>query len=185
MRWPYNICLCIVLAGCATRPGGPGDAAEARRKLDLARRLEASTAYREAAHEYAMVADQYPATEFYPIAARKAALLYASPDSPARNDTAALRWIRAVLALEIPPEEREALEVLRKLLVALKDVRADADRVAASADSLSAASRRQGAALSAEMRRAAELEDKLQQTLEELRKLKEIDVQVSKSRRQR
>ena len=185
MRLPYNICLCFLLAGCAARPVGPGDESEARRKLDLARRLESSTAYREAAHEYAMVADQYPATEYYLVAARKAALLYASPDSPARDDTAALRWIKVVLSLDIPSEEREAMEVLRKLLVALTALRAEADRVSAYADSLSAAARRQGGVLSAEMRRTAELEDQLEQTLEELRKLKEIDVQVSKSRRQR
>jgi hypothetical protein len=74
---------------------------------------------------------------------------------------------------------------LRALIQSLTGARAETARMTATADSLSAVTRRQGAALSAQMRRTADLEQQLQQTVEELRKLKEIDVQVSKSRRQR
>jgi hypothetical protein len=172
-------------AGCSLFPDGQDHEAEAQRKLDLARQFEAAASYREAAHEYAIIAEQYPTTWAYRVAVRKAALLYATPQNPAHDDTTARRLIEAVLALDPPEEERQALETLRAVLVSLSALRADSARLVAETDSLSDLSRRQEAALSAQMRRTSDLEQQLIQTVGELNRLKEIDVRASKSRRKR
>jgi len=180
-----SIALTCVMSGCATLTGESAADADARKHLDLARSLEASSALREAADEYSIIAEQFPASSAYPTAVRKAALLYARPDNPDRNDSLARFWFHAYQELPLQGQEKDLLGVVAMLYRQVDSLSADNSHRQSAVDSLTASSRRQAGTATAQAKRVRELEGELERAVEELKKLKEIDVQLSKSRRKR
>ena len=180
-----SIALTCAISGCATLSGESGTDADARKHLDLARSLEASSALREAAHEYSIIAAQFPTSSAYPTAVRKAALLYARPDNPDRNDSLARFWFHAYQELPLQGQEKDLITVVSMLYHQVDSLDADNSHRQSAVDSLTALSRRQAGTASAQAKRVKELEGDLERAVEELKKLKEIDVKLSKSRRQR
>jgi hypothetical protein len=175
----------LVLSGCTVLLGDREAEAEAHRQIELARTLESSSQLREAAHEYSIVAEQFPNTSAYPNAVRKAAYLYAYPPNPGRNDSVALHWLDAYLSLSLSTQERETGTLLSALVERSRSLRDELARHTDVTDSLTAIIRRQSATLSALVKKSQEMESELQQTASELKKLKEVDVRISKGQRRK
>ena len=173
----------LLLPGCV--PGGGEDepVPEAHRQTELAKTLEASGDKREAAHEFAIVAERYPGTSYHALAARRAGLLYADPDNPGRSDSLAVFWLHQYLQMQVPQAEREEVEILLKLIERFSVLRAELARLTVVSDSLSTAVRRQASGASALSWRIGELEGELERTRGELKRLKEIDARARPSRR--
>jgi len=169
--------------GCSTWPGDDSSEAEARRQLDLAQRLQASGAIREATHEYTIVAEQYPTTGVHATAVRKAAQLYASPSNPSRNDSTATFWLEVHLGLEISSEDREASALLIERIRETAVLQKRLSHHTFIADSMASVTRNLSTATARLTRQTNLLRSELRETREELNKLKEIDAQTSKSRR--
>jgi len=149
----------------------------------MADSLEQEMALQGAAEHYALVATEFPQTSAYPVAVRKAAMLYASEFNPARNDSLALRWFTACLGLPLKKPERENVQTFIALLQRVRVLQVEVTRRTASADSLASITRRQAGTVSTDQRRIQELEAELQQTQKELKRMKEIDLRLSKSRK--
>jgi len=177
------ILISILYAGCSAWLSEDASEAEARRQLELAQRLQASGAIREATHEYAIVAEQYPHTRVHATAVRKAAQLYASPSNPLRNDSTAAAWLEAHLGLEIAGDQREASALLLERIRETGEFRKNLARHTQIVDSMASVTRDLSAAAQRLNRQITRLRAELRETSEELNKLKEIDAQTSKSRR--
>jgi hypothetical protein len=147
--------------------------------MRVADSLERRMELRQAAAHYSFVAEEYPQSPAYPLAVRKAALLYASENNPGRNDSIALRWFAAYLDLPLRKPEREDVQTSLSLLRQIRILRGELLRRASAVDSIMVASRKQGTLLN---RRIQDLEAELTQVQAELNKLKEIDLRLSKSR---
>jgi hypothetical protein len=173
------------VAGCGTLVGEHGEEAEARRQVELARTLEAASNLREAAHEYSMVAQRYPNSSVWPTAVRKTAILYASPLNPSRNDSISLVWFAAYQSLPLNPLEKDVVQSHVALQGRMKALDDELNRQKEANDSLSVSVKKLAAAATAQGRRTQELEAQLRQTSEELKKLKEVDIRLSKNRRSR
>lgn len=183
-----QVSLAFTLAGlgaCAGWTTGGPEELEARRKMELARALEASGALREATHEYAMIAEQYVDADIRPAAVRKAAHLSVHPQNPARSDSAALSWLQIFQGLPVSIEERENAAVLASVIKRLDSVEHLNAWQSATADSLFLVAKKQFVTIASQGKRIKDLETELEQSVSELKKLKEIDVRVSKSRRNR
>jgi hypothetical protein len=172
----------LALSGCTSLSSMRTSESAAISLFSRADSLEGALAIRAAAETYGMIADQYPQSSVYALAVRKAALLTAVELNPARNDSLALRWFAAYLALPSRREEREVAQVCYSLLQRLRVLQDEMGRRSNTADSLSGVVRRMGASMSAEQRRIADLEADLSQVQVELRRLKDIDLKLSKSR---
>jgi hypothetical protein len=173
----------LLLAGCAPRGNDDESFPEAKRQVELARTLEAAGDKREAAHEYTIVAEQFPGTSYQGMAARRAGMLYADPASPARHDSLAIYWLKQSLRMPGTPVERTDAEACLRLLEQGAALRAELGRLTGSQDSLSSALRRQVAGAATSSRRISELETELEQIRNELSRLKQIDARARSRRK--
>ena len=177
LRYLPSVVLCsVVLAGCAPSKDTGSAGGDAEAVLAFAESLEADSLLDQATAQYAIIAEQFPASDVYPLAVRRVAFLYAHPDNPAHNDTLALRWMKIYQPLARTREERQEVGVVTSLIQQNMTLREQLAREVASGDSLATLLRRQG-------RRVRDLETELQQVNDELRKLKEVDVRTSRTRR--
>jgi len=172
----------LALSGCISMSSMRTSESAALSLYSRADSLEGAMAIRAAAEAYGTIADQYPQSSVYSQAVRKAALLTAVELNPARNDSLALRWFAAYLALPSRKEEREVAQVCYSLLQRFRVLQDEMMKRSTAADSLSGVVRRMGTSMSAEQRRIADLEAEISQVQGELRRLKEIDVKLSKNR---
>ena len=176
------LCAVLIAAGCSMLSGSSDTDSRAARHMTLADSLERGSFLREATLEYTIVADQYPDVPFYPTAVRKAAILSVNPLNPAANDSVAMHWIDVYLKLPVAAREKESASALAAQLSRISDLREDIVRQSRVADSLGTVVRRQSALLGSQSRRIQELEAGLKQVNDELKRLKEIDLQHSKNR---
>ncbi len=138
-----------------------------------------------ATREYAIVASTYTKFDGYPKALWKAATLYLNERNPAANDSSAISMLTLYVAL--PGTEAEETDAKMRLslverIVNLKNVLSRTER---SVDSLGQVARKQTASLSTQAQRVNELETEVRQTKDELTRLKELDVRLSRLRRRR
>lgn len=174
------IALLLCAAGCSTVRGTRSAMQE---QMERARLAEASGDLAGAAHEYALAVEQYPGGEFLPIAVRKAAILSAHPQNPARSDSAALRWFRLLAALAIPGSEKELVYLQIAALERSRALNEQILRQREAGDSLTAVTRRLSLTAANQSRQLQELETEIRRVSDELRQLKEIDVRLSRRKR--
>ena len=155
---------------------------QAQRHMAIADTLERASALRKATGEYLIVAERFPSTSVYASAVRKLALLLESPSNPAANDSSSLYWLNKYLALTPSPEEKQFIRMYLRLVDRVKILRDSLERQTDAMDSLAVVARKQSGEAASRTHRLQELEAELQQVSTELRKLKEIDVRISKSR---
>ena len=179
---PAFFILLTVLSGCAILTGGRDPEGWALRHMLLADSLEHASMFRQAAMEYGIVAQRYKGTSQYAPAVMKLASLNINPLNPGRSDSAALSWITVYLTLPLTNEELEDARIYYTLLQRIRFIQTDIDRQTFIADSLQAAFKRQTTDSSVLTRRVQELEVDLKQATDELAKLKEVDVRLSKAR---
>ncbi len=183
IAWPL-ICLVVMLGGCSVQEAEQGSAerSPADRHMMLAETLERQSLLREATFEYTLVAELYPTSEHYPNAVRRAALLFSNPENPVCSDTAASFWFDQYLKLSLPFEERELVTRYLTEQKYTKLLRADITKRALIADSLQTVIRRQATDLANRSRRIQELEADLARVSQELKRLREVDIQMQRSR---
>jgi len=177
--------LSLTLMGAADDPL-PGVVApqptEAERQMRLAQSFAESGDFRRAIHLYSIVADNTPETEWGATATHKTALLLSTPRNSARNDSLALVWFRTTIARTRSTDERLQAEVSIALLDRLMLRVRDARRQRSIVDSLQMALRRQSVMILAQTRRLQDMEHEVVSAQEELRRFKEVDVTLSRSR---
>jgi hypothetical protein len=172
----------LMLSGCGLFPEPGGPASGAGNRMRIADSLEQDGLFQGAATEYARVAEQFPQSSYYPTAVRRAALMYSISPYSMRNDSAAYRWYLAYLSLPLKKPERENVRVSVELLHRILLLHAQIAQIYTATDSLTVLTKRQSASLNAGSHRMQELELELQKAQAELRKIKEIDIRLSKSR---
>jgi hypothetical protein len=172
----------MMFSGCGLFTGSDVRETEAAYRMQLADSLEQEGMFQRAAVEYAAVATFFPKSSFYPPAVRRAALMYSISPYSALNDSSAYRWYIAYLALPLKKAERENVRVSVELLHRILQLHAQIAQIYTVTDSLAVLTKRQSASLTAGSHRMQELELELKNAQAELRKIKEIDLRLSKSR---
>jgi hypothetical protein len=166
----------LLLHACTPGQEAAREGSDADMVMEFAESLERDSLLAQATSQYAIIAEQFPTADAYPIAVRRVAFLYAHPDNPAHDDSLALRWMRIYQPLAETREERQEVTIVTSLIQQTIVLREMLEQQTASGDSLEASARRQS-------RRVKDLESELQSVNEELRRLKEVDVRTSRSRR--
>lgn len=177
--------LLLLLAGCASVPVDRDSEALAKLHMHVADSLARASRFQDAALEYGIVAELYPQTSFYPAALRDAAFLHLHPDNDSANDSTALYWFNAYLTAAPPSPERRTVEVCVHLLDRIRTLRQSLTLQKTVSDSLAAVAKRQTGeilTLSSQAKQAQGLEAELKKVNEELQKLREVDVRMSKGR---
>jgi hypothetical protein len=175
--------VCVIAAGCSSLHLDSDTEARASRHMAVADSLEQALALDQATLEYQIVAELYPTSSAYTPAVRKTALLYMNQDNPARNDSLALHWVSTYLALPIQWSDREDARAQIRLLERVTALNQELTRRRHVADSLAAVTRKQDAQLSNQAQQLQSLQNDLKQVRQELDKLKQVDVQINRSRR--
>ncbi len=168
------------VAGCAALvPSDDADHAAAG-IMKIADSLASASALNEAQTEYAAVADLHPASSFATEALLRTAILAGHPGNPGRNDSTAITRLEQYASLPLTMAERQRVQFeiaqLRRARSGDEQLRA----VRASLDSLSALAGQQAAALQARSAKIRELETQLADANTELKKLRDVDVSISK-----
>ena len=171
----------LALTGCEAFKSTNSSEGSAGRRMRIADSLELEGAFQKAAIEYASVAERFPESALYSTAVRRAALMYSISPYSERNDSAAYRWYVAYLSLSLSKPERENVRVSVELLHRILLLHAQLSQIYTTADSLAVLTKRQDAAITANSHRMQDLELQLQNAQAELKKIKEIDIRLSKS----
>jgi hypothetical protein len=174
--------IAALLYGCSSSGVVDDIELQAQRHMAIADTLERANALKEATLEYKIVAERFPSSNVHTTAVRKTALLFSSPANPAANDSASLYWLSTYLDLTKSPEEKQIIDMYLNMVARVKSLRDSITRQRALNDSLVAVVHKQAGETAARARRVQELESELQKASQELMKLKEIDVRISKSR---
>jgi hypothetical protein len=174
---------CLLTAGCSTLNVDSDTEARAARHMVLADSLEEATAFDQATIEYRIVAELYPTSSAYQAAVRKTSLLYLNPDNPARNDSLAAHWLSIYLGLPVQRSERENARTQLNLLERVASLQHELAKRLDVSDSIAAVTRKQEAQISTQAQQLQALQNELRQVRQELDKLKQVDVQMNKSRR--
>ena len=178
------IVLCLLMTSCVSQIRGSESesALKVREYMEHAAALEKAEAYRQAAKEYAMVAEQYPSTSYYKQAVWKAALLNIHPDNPEIDYNESLKWLNIYLEQPLSPAEKESATVYVAVVEHINDLQAQLSSMAGERDKLLEITRRQSSEIESETKRRNELEAELAHAWDELNKMKAVDVRMHRSR---
>jgi len=177
---------CFILAGCSSTRLDSDTEARAARHMAIADSLEGAHALDQATVEYQIVAELYPSSSAYTTAVRKAGLLYLNPDNPVHSDSLALHWVSVYLGLPVPWAERESARAQISLLERVMALQSELRRRGRTIDSLAAVIKKQDAQISdqaQQLQQVQTLQNELKQVRGELERLKQVDVQINRSRR--
>jgi|APIni6443716594_1056825.scaffolds.fasta_scaffold16681_2 hypothetical protein len=177
--------LALLALACAPASLTPSQKEEADRQLGLARAMETTQDLRRALHMYTIVAETYAQSPQGALAAQRAAMLYARPGNLQRNDSLALYWFRTAVARIESPDMRDQIQLSMFLLDRSALQQQELRRARVMADSLQLVVRRQATTIASQTRRMGEIERTLGATSNELRRLKDVDIQISRSQQQR
>ena len=176
------IILCFLFAGCMPQIHGLKLINQARSHMERAAALEDSASYHQAAQEYAIVAERYPSTSYYKRAVHKTALLNIHPNNPKVDYGAALFWFKVYLGLSLSSKEKEETELYLAMLEHVNGLQAELSSYVAEKDKLLELSQKQSSEIVTGTRRLMELEAELAQAQDELKKMKEVDVWMQRSK---
>lgn len=176
------IILCFFLAGCVSQFRGFKLESQARSHMERAAALEDSSAYHQAAREYAIVAERYPSTSYYKGAVWKAALLSIHPANSKIDTSAALFWMKVYLGLSISSKEKEDATLYVAMIERINGLQAELFSLVSEKDKLLAVTRKQSSDIVTGTQRLGELEAELAKARDELKKMKEVDVRMQRSR---
>jgi cell division septation protein DedD len=176
------IILCFFLADCATQFRETKLDSQARSHMERAAALEDSSAYHQAAREYAIVAGRYSSTGYYKGAVRKAALLNIHPANSKMDTSAARFWLDVYLGLQLTPEEKENATLYISMIERINGLQSQLSSLVSEKDNLLDVTRKQSGDIVTGTQRVGELEAELAKVRDELRKMKEVDVRMQRSR---
>ena len=184
MKWHdvIVVILCFLLAGCSSQLHGSRSELQARNHMDRAAALEDSSEYHQAAQEYSMVAERYPSTNYYKTAVWKAALLSIHPDNSEIDYSAALYWLQVYLGLPLSPEEKDSAALYVAMIEHINGLESELSSLVAEKDKLQTVVQKQSNDFVTVTQRLSQLETNLTQAQAELKKMKEVDVRMHRSR---
>ena len=184
---PITILLLFTFSwlGCSVFNSTQSIDAVATRHMNAAEGFEQSGDLGNATREYSIVASLYPNCPEYPIAVRKAASLYLNARNPAANDSAALSLLSLYLTLPGQETEKEEVRTELSLVGRIESLTTLLSHTEQTMDSLTQVVRRQTGTLGTQSQRLNELEAELHQTKQELARLKDVDVRLSRLHRRR
>ena len=174
----------VLLSDCTFIARKYEDNIELHNRVNLAVSLEESKQYAEAAKEYGRIAETYPNSFFYKKAVRKAAILHVNPENPQFDLDAGMKWFKVLAELPQSAEEQENVRLCIGLLERISRLKYSIYELEYGKKKLMNASERQEKELAEKDGKIRQLESEIAWTREELRKLKEVDVLLHKSRRQ-
>jgi cell division septation protein DedD len=176
------IILCLLLTSCLSQIQSSKSESKTRDLMDRAAALENAGAYRQAAQEYAMVAEHYPSSSYHKLAVWKAALLNINPANPEINYGAALSWLKVYLKLPLSPAENEAATSYVSMVARISDLQAELSSTVEEKNKLLEITRKQSSDIESDTKRRNELEAELAHAWDELNKMKAVDVRMHRSR---
>ncbi len=156
-----NMVLFFLVAGCSAPIIERESELQARNHMDGAIALEKSLEYCQAIQEYTIVAESYPSTSYYKAAVWNAALLNIYPANPEIEHSAALHWLQIYLELPLSLEQEEGARLYVALLLQIKDLQTELSRTIGV---------------------TKKLEAELAKARDELKKMKEVDVRMHRSK---
>jgi cell division protein FtsN len=176
------IILCLLMSSCLSQIQGSGSELKTRDLMDRAVALENAGAYRQAAQEYARVAEHYPSSSYHKRAVWKAALLNIHPANPEINYAAALGWLQAYLKFPLSPAEKETATLYVSMVKRINDLQAELSSMVEEKNRLLETTRKQSIDIEDNTRQRKELEDELAHAWDELNKMKAVDVRMHRSK---
>jgi cell division septation protein DedD len=150
--------------------------------MERAAALKDSSAYHQAAREYAIVAERYGTTSYYKTAVWKAAVLNIHPANSNYNTSAAKFWLNVYLGMPLTPEEKENATLYVAMIERIDGLQAQLSSLVSEKDKLLDIIRKQSGDIVTGTQRIGELEAELAKTQDELKKMKEVDVRMQRSR---
>ena len=176
------IILCFFLAGCVSQFRDSKLDSEARSHMERAAALEDSSAYHQAAREYAIVAGRYPSTSYYKSAVWKAAVLNIHPANSKIDTSSARFWLNVYLGLPLSSEEKENATLYVAMIERIIGLQSQVSSLVSERDNLLDVTRKQSGDIVTVTQRRGELEAELAKVRDELKKMKEVDVRMQRSR---
>ncbi len=168
---------------CSTYDAARDMEVRVARHMTAADSLAQAGDLRGAALEYGLVAQHYAGSAQYPEAVHKAALLSLDPRNPNADDSTAVYWLNTYLRIPNNPPAAQDARTQLFLLQHISAVQAALERARLAVDTLTQLVHRQSTQLTAQGQRLQETEVQLRQAQQELARLKEVDVQLSRTRR--
>jgi len=98
---------CFLLTGCFSRYLVSDHEFEAQNHMELAAAKESSSNFQAAIKEYSIISEKYPDTRYYKTAVWRVALLNLHPNNPKMDYLDAQNWLKIYLKLPLSPEEKE------------------------------------------------------------------------------
>ncbi len=172
-------------AGCSLFTSTHDPESFAASHMEAAEGYERSGDLGNATREYAIVVSAYPLSEQYPLALWKAATLYLNDRNPAASDSSALSLLTTYVNLPGVEEDKSEARLRLTLLERIASLKGSLSKTERNIDSLSQVVKKQTATLGAQAQHLTELETEVRQTKDELTRLKEVDVQLSRLHRRR
>jgi len=184
MKWHHVIVVisCFLVAGCFSQSRNSRSELQARNHMNHAAALEDAAEYHRAAQEYSVVAERYPAASYYKTAVWKAAVLNIHPASSKIDYNAALHWLQVYLGLPLSSEEKDRADLYVGMLTHINDLESILSAFAAEKVELQAMTQKQSSDIVAATQRLDQLEADLAHANAELKKMKEVDVRMHRSR---
>lgn len=174
--------LCLFMTGCSSKFHASKSESEAGKLMDHAAGLVNSSAYHQAAQEYAMVAERYPSTSYHKLAVWKAGMLNIHPANPETDYTAALYWLQIYLGLPLSPDEKEAATVYVSMIEQIDTVQSEQSELEIEKAKLLEITQKQSIDNEAASQRLKELEEELANARDELEKMKAVDVRMHQNK---
>ena len=165
-------CSTFLSSGDADHPSGA--------MMNSADSLATAALLEQAAIQYALVADRYSSSSFAREALLRAAVLADHPGNPAKDDSISLARFEQYASLPLALAERQRVELETALLRRARTNDQELHRLASTVDSLVALAGQQSSLLQARAARIHELETQLTDANSELKKLRDVDVTISK-----
>lgn len=150
--------------------------------MEMADSLETVSRLAEAVSEYLIVAEYYPESVHHAEAVRKAALLLSNPDNPSSDDSAAIVWFGRYTQLPVTAQDKEYARGYVLLLERIRVLDAEITKVQATYDSMETVNRRLGTGISRLNSDLTNRNKRLQELESELKKLREVDIRLSKTK---
>ncbi len=183
MRYIIVTILSFLLAGCVSSTIDSNVEPGAQTQMALAESKEKSLNYQEAIKEYAAISKRYANTRFQKRAVLKAAHLNIHPNNSKINYNSALDWLQIYSNLQLTQGEEESTLILAVLIRQINLTQKEKGKLVSQIKKQKKEKAAHLKKLNAYEAEQASLEKKLFILEEKFQKIKEIDVQMHKTRK--
>jgi len=191
---------CFLITGCVSKYLNFDVEEKARRHMVLAESKEDLSQFQDARKEYILICDKYSDTSYYKTAVLKLTLLNINPDNPDSDYLIALEWLKIYSSLHLTQVEEETVHIFTILIQQTFQIQEEKEKLALEIMQLrnenagltnklllaranSSKKKNRLKKLSACEAQLSIFKNKLAKLEDNLRKMKEIDVQMYKTRK--